>query len=252
MFVFVAAEASGVIKVRPEGSPQDPPPSSAAREGAAAPGEAVHIAGALGVVAVGATGLIGLLVRPGRTGSSYHVLSAVAGLLVAVALVGNPDNQGAQAGVVDPAFVVLAVPALVTGLLTLRRPDEVDRRAARPLLWMGGLAALPLLLYGIDQGLMQRNTFPPIADPHHQAHWFAMSAFAFVVPLVVGTAGIGAAGWRVAAISASVVTIAVGLVSVAATEAASSLGRLGGAAALAWAIGVLLIAARERRERAVT
>lgn len=251
IFVFVAADAGGVVAVEAVGSPDDPPPSEAAREGAAAPGEAVHVAGALAVVAIGATGLVAQLIRPSRAGSSYHVLSAAVGLLAAGLIVGNPDNFGGQAGAIDPALVVLAVPALVAGLLAAHRHDHGERMLARPLLVFAAIGVVPLLAYGVDQALMQRNTFPPSADPHHQAHWFAMATFAFVVVLAVATAAAGAAGWRLAAIEASVATIVVAGVSVAMPDAASSLGRLGGVAALLWAAGVLVVTARSRRAAAM-
>ena len=121
---------------------------------------------------------------------------------------------------------------------------------ARPLLVFAAIGVVPLLAYGVDQALMQRNTFPPSADPHHQAHWFAMATFAFVVVLAVATAAAGAAGWRLAAIVASVATIVVAAVSVAMPDAASSLGRTGGVAALLWAAGVLVVTARSRRRAA--
>lgn len=251
MFLIVAAEASGVISVEPTGSPNDPPPSEAAREGAAAPGEAVHFAGALAVIAVGATGLIALLISPSRAGSSYQVLSAAIGLLAVVAIVGDPDNYGGQAGIVDPLFVLLGVPPLIAGLVAARWHDRREWRLARPLLLLAAIAVVPLLAYGVDQALMQRNTFPPTADPHHQAHWFAMATFAFVVPLVVATAALGAPGWRLGAVAASVGTMAVAVSSIANPEAASSFGRLAGGAALLWAVAVLAVVVRSRRAAAI-
>lgn len=251
MFIIVAAEASGVISVESTGSPNDPPPSEAAREGAAAPGEAVHVAGALAVIAVGATGLIALLISPSRAGSSYQVLSAAVGFLAAVAIVGNPDNYGGQAGIVDPFLVVLGVPPLVAGLVAAGWHDRRERRLARPLLFLAVIAAAPLLAYGSDQALMQRNTFPPTADPHHQAHWLAMATFAFVVVLVVATAALGARGWRLGAVAASVATMAVAVSSIANPTAASSFGRQPGGAALLWAGAVLAVVVRSRRAAAI-
>lgn len=86
---------------------------------------------------------------------------------------------------------------------------------------------------------MQRNTYPPAADPHHQAHWFAMAAFAFVVAFVVATASIRATGWRLAAAVASLGVLAVAIASIADGDAASSFRLIGGIAAASWAAAVL-------------
>jgi hypothetical protein len=217
-----------------------------AREGAAAPREAVHAAGALAVIAVGATGLVSLMFDPRATGRRYHVFSATLGMLAVIPIVGDPDNIGGQAGPIDPAFVVLGIPPLVAAILAPSRRDGAERRVVRPLLLLGAIAALPLLAFGVDQALMQRNTFPPTADPHHQAHWFAMAAFAFVVLLVVGTAALGAAGWRLAAASGAVAMAAVAVTSLGVADAASSFGRLGGGIALLWAVCVIAVGVRSR------
>lgn len=63
MFVLVVADALGAISSEPVGSPDDPPPSAEARAGASAPGEAVHVVGALGVVALVGSGLFGRTCR---------------------------------------------------------------------------------------------------------------------------------------------------------------------------------------------
>lgn len=239
MFVVVASEAAGVISMEPVGAPDDPPPSEAARQGATAPQEAVHVAGALAALAVGATGLIALVIRPDRAGSSYQVVSAAVGLLGVSPIVGNPDNYGGQAGAVDPAFVALAVPPLLAGLVGAPWREGVTRANTRPVLLLAAIALAPLVAFGVDQALLQRNTFPPTADPHHQAHWFAMASFAFVVVLVVATAALGATGWRLAATAASLSVVAVAVTSIANPDAASSFGRGWGGAALLWGAAVL-------------
>lgn len=254
MFVFVAAEAAGVISVEPVASADDPLPSDAARKGAAAPDETVHVAGALAVMTIGATGVGALLIRPQRPGSSYHVLSAAIGLLSVLPIVGNPDNYGGQAGVVDPAFAVLAVPPLLAGVAAAPWRARATARVSRPMLILAAIGALPLVVYGIDQALMQRNTYPPVADPHHQAHWFAMAVFAFVVALVVATASIRATGWRLAAAVAALGVLAVAIASIADGDAASSFGRIGGVAAAIWAAAVLgfVLTSRDSMREAAT
>jgi hypothetical protein len=67
-FSMIAAETLGVIEPGAEGSPDDPPPSAEARLGASRPGEAVHVAGAFGVLLIGGSGLVGLIARPERSG----------------------------------------------------------------------------------------------------------------------------------------------------------------------------------------
>jgi hypothetical protein len=58
MFALVLAHSLGIVSMEARGSPDDPPPSPEARAGAAAPGEAVHAAGALSVLII-LTKLIG-------------------------------------------------------------------------------------------------------------------------------------------------------------------------------------------------
>lgn len=148
MFVFVAAKAAGVISVEPVASADDPPPSDAARKGAAAPDETVHVVGALAVIAIGATGIGALLIRPQRPGSSYHVLSAAMALLAVLPIVGNPDNYGGQAGAVDPAFSVLVVPPLLAGVAAAPWRARATARVSRPMFILAAIGALPLVLSG--------------------------------------------------------------------------------------------------------
>jgi hypothetical protein len=252
MFLIVTADALGLISSEPVGSPDDPAPSESAQQGAAAPGEVVHVVGALSVVAIGGSGLIALVGRPERSGSAYQVLAAALGMIVVLPIVGNPDNYGGQAGAIDPAFLVFAVPALGAALASRawcsRRPDGPRNGQ---LLAVAAVGALPMAWYGVDQALMQRNTFPPTADPHHQAHWFAMAVFAFVVVLVIATGSLSARGWRLATASGALGAVSVGIASLAAGEAASALAPLWAAAAILWGMAVLWLTARASRRPAV-
>jgi len=245
MFVFVVADALGAISSEPVGSPDDPPPSAEARAGARAPGEGVHVVGALGVVALVGSGLVGLIARPARAGSAYQVLAGVLGVLVVLPVVGDPDNVGGQAGVIDPAFLVLAVPPLLAA--TTARPwrSARPRRPMQPVfLALAGLALVPGAWYGVNQALMQRNTFPPTADPHHQAHWFAMAVFAFVVILTVATGTLAARGWRLATGTAGLSVVVFGTASLADSAAASALAPLWAGAAVVWGVAVLWLTAQ--------
>jgi len=98
--------------------------------------------------------------------------------------------MGGMAGPIDPLFIVVALPGLAGALLAQpwRRADRSEWKNVILVLALIGL--VPIASYGMDQALMQRNTFPPSADPHHNAHWWAMSALAFAGLLVLGGAGV--------------------------------------------------------------
>jgi hypothetical protein len=179
-FSIVALNTLGVVPSGAEGSPDDPPPSAEARFGAAHPGDAIHAVGAVAVVVIGASGLIAMIVRPERPGPAYQVLAAMTGVLLTLPIVGDPDNIGGQAGKIDPFLLLVVVPAVVAALLAApwRRRGSDDRWRTR-LLALAAIGAIPAAWYGVDQALFQRNTFPPTADPHHNAHWWAMAIIAF-------------------------------------------------------------------------
>lgn len=100
---------------------------------------------------------------------------------------------------VDLAFVILALPPLAAAAAA--RPWRIWRvnRLKRPLYLGLMVLSLPVVWYGIEQALMQRNSWPSLADPHHQAHWVTMAILAFMVTPVVGSAapvGCGLAAGR--------------------------------------------------------
>jgi hypothetical protein len=241
MLGFVAAEAAGLVTSSPVGSPDDPPPSPEALAGAAAPGEVVHLVGSLGALAVGVSGLVLLVLRPRSGGAVRQVLAAGLGMIVAVLLVGNPDNVGGRAGVVDPAFLVLVVPPILAALVAGPFQDLGGRRPALPLGALATAAAPFAVWWGTGQALVQRGTFPPTADPHHQAHWFAMAVFAFAVVLAVAAAGLGGAGWRVGATTAGLAVAAFGTASLIAPDAGSAVPAAAAVTAVLWAAAVLLV-----------
>jgi hypothetical protein len=247
MLVFVVSDAAG--RIGDAGEDLESPGSEAARIGVEHPGEAVHLAGATATLIIGVSGLAGLVVQPQRAGSATHVgLGAVAWLFASF-VVGNPDNYGGQAGVIDPAFVILTVPAIVTALLAA--PWGAWRRGpVRPALLVAALIGLPWLWYAIDQGLTQRHSWPPLADPHHQAHWFTMSLLAGMILLLVAGSALPGRGWRVAAITAGTSAMAVAVASLAAPVAASALRPGWALGALLWGIGVLAVTWRASRSEA--
>ena len=238
LLVFVVSDAAGRVgteqMLEPAGSPE-------ARIGAERPGESVHLTGALAALLIGVTGLVGLTVRPERDGSVYQTAGAAVAILIAAFIVGDPNNVGGQAGPVDVVFVIMGLPPLAAAASA--RPWRTWRvnRPKRPRYLALAALSLPVLWYGIDQALMQRNTWPPLADPHHQAHWIAMAILAFMVPPVVASAALSGRGWRLAAITVGVAAIAVAAASFLAPQAASVLHPGWAVVALLWGLAVLAL-----------
>jgi hypothetical protein len=235
MLAFVVGDAAGWV-----GPVKDlvPPGSPEAAYGAARPGEAVHLVGAASALTIAAVGLLGLALRPERDGAAYHTLAMTVALLAVLPIMGDPDNHGGQGLLVDPAFAVFAVPPMAAALLAV--PWRHGLRVRRPgYLVLAGLG-LPALWYGTGQALLQRNTWPPLADPHHQAHWYAMALLSFVALAVMASAAWADRGWRPAALSAAAAAASVGIVSLASPEAASALAPAWAAAALLWGVAVLI------------
>lgn len=244
MLVFVFNDALGRVG---ETQALEPPGSAQARIGAEHPGEAVHIVGAAAAVAFGVTGLAGLLVRPHRAGSATHAGLAAVGWLLAAAVVGDPDNYGGQAGPIDLAFVVLAVPTLIAALLAAPWRAWRSGGLARPELLLAAAAGMPWLWHGMQQGLMQRHTWPPMADPHHQAHWFVMSLVAFLIVLVCAGAALSGRGWRVATVTSGASGVAIAVASLAASDGASAVPPVWAIGALLWGLTVLVLTWRASR-----
>jgi hypothetical protein len=223
-FSMIAAETLGVIEPGAEGSPDDPPPSAEARLGASRPGEAVHVAGAFGVLLIGGSGLVGLIARPERSGYAYQVLAGMTGVVLTLPIVGNADNVGGQAGWIDPVLLVLVLPSVAAALLAKPWRHRRSGEGWRPReLLLAAVGAIPATWYGIDQALLQRNTFPPTADPHHNAHWWVMSIVAFMAVLAVAAAALPSVGWRLGVWVAGLAAIAAGIASLIASASASAL-----------------------------
>lgn len=243
ILVFVVNDAAGRVGVE---QVLEQPGSPEARYGADHPGEAVHLAGALAALAVGGVGLLGLMVRPERAGSAYHTGATAIAMLATAVIVGDPDNYGGQGLLVDPVFVVMALPPLAAALVA--RPWRTEAQGAtRPRYLVLAATGLPALWYGVGQGLLQRNTWPPMADPHHQAHWNAMALLAVMGVLVLATAAWSRRGWRPAAIATGLAACAVAIASLLAPDAGSALAPAWAAAALLWGLAVLAVTWVEAR-----
>lgn len=241
---IVTADAAGMIQSAREGDPGDPPPSKEALAGAAAPGESIHLVGGLVLLAIGGSGLIALIANPEQKGAAIHVLAVMAGILITVPIIGDPDNVGGQAGPADPLFVVVALPGLLAALLAKPWRGVKASQTINPILVLTAIGAIPIAWYGVGQALMQRNTFPPSADPHHNAHWWAMSALAFCGLLVLSAAGFGLRGWRLGATAVGLSALAFGVTSLLAPAAASAVSPIWSIAFFLWGLVVLAVTMR--------
>jgi hypothetical protein len=112
------------------------------------------------------------------------------------------------------------------------------------LLTLAAIGAIPIAWYGVVQGVIQRNTFPPSADPHHNAHWWAISALAFTGLLVLNGAGFGARGWRVGAAMVGLFGLTFGAASSVAPESASAVSLPWSIATSLWSLAVLAVVIR--------
>lgn len=214
----------------------EPPGSPEAQMGADHPDETVHVAGAVAALALGGAGLLGLVIRPSRLGSARHAVAAAAGSVLVMAIIGDPDNQGGSAGPIDLAFLILAVPGLAAGLLATPVGAWRRREFARPRFLVLAFAGAPFLWYGADEALVQRYTWPPLADPHHQAHWYMAGVLAFMIVLVGASAALSGPGWRIAAVTAGLGAVTLGMASLAGPESASALAWPWALLAMGWGL----------------
>jgi hypothetical protein len=247
MFVLVALDALGRAGEVPV---LEAAGSATARLGAAHPGEAVHLAGVLGGLAIGASGLIGLLVRPRAAGYATQVGGVAVGTIVAVLVMGDPDNSGGQAGPVDLVFLVMALPVLAAAVTAA--PWRAWRRGAvtRPPLLLLATLGLPTAVFGLQQALLQRTSWPPLADPHHQSHWYAMAVLGLVAVPVVAGAALSGRGWQLAPTVVGLAASAVAVTSLLEPAAASALHPGWAVALLAWGLALVAVSRdpRPRRE----
>lgn len=236
--VFATFDASSRVG---EEQVLEPPGSPEAEYGAAHPSEAVHIPSFVAMSVIAASGLVGLIVDPRRAGSATQVMAVSVAMLAAAPLAGDPDNYGGQGMFVDPLVVGVAVPVLVAAVVAAPWREWRGGGLKRPsLLWLGFLA-LPFVWFGVDQALLQRNTWPPLADPHHQTHWMMMAYLAFAIPLVTAGTSLSGRGWRLAAAVASLGALSVAVPSLLYGEAASRIPLWAAVAGVVWAMAVLTV-----------
>lgn len=227
------------------------PGSREALMGAEHPNETVHVAGAVAALLLGGSGLGGLVVRPRRLGSGHHAVAAAVGTIVVVAIVGDPDNVGGMAGPIDLVFLILAVPGLAAGVLASPLRTWRLREITRPQFLVLAVAGAPFLWYGTDQAFIQRYTWPPLADPHHQAHWYMAAVLAFMIVFVAASAALSGTGWRIAAVAAAAGALTVGVASLADSESASAVAWPWALLAIGWGLAALALARSDRPRTAV-
>ena len=135
---------------------------------------------------------------------------------------------------------MIAIPGTVAGAVALRH----ERAKWRPTWLLLGASASPAIWFAVEQALRQRNTFPPSADPHHNAHWWAMSVLAFaIVTLAFAWAFTRARGTVSLAGMSALVVAGVALIR---GDAASAPARPWAVGAVAWGVTALAVAARTR------
>lgn len=203
----------------------------------------VHRVHDLGWGAVGGVVItVGLLaqIRPERAIAPLQgVLASLAALLVA-SLVSAEVN----------AFA--AIPVVAGAILIGLHPTRGDvlkpgPRVSVPLAVLAVAAAIPLIVYGLDQAAIQRAC-PPAGDAHcDEFHWSSMAGMAFAFPLAGLAAALGAPGWRLLAWLTGLAAGVFGLASVVFPNLPSSVGRTWGFVAIG--TGVLFIALAEWRAR---
>lgn len=190
----------------------------------------VHHVGAALFIGLVVVGLLAQLRAPERNGAAFlQVVMGVVAIQFTNFIMGDPDNHGGNVGIMDPAFLVFLVPVVVLAALHPARGRvlHVGAGISRPLAGIALATAAPLAMYGVDQALVQRNSWPPLADPHHQK-WFMMAFLSFAILLVGLVASARPAGWRVPAWSAGTTAVVLGLVSALYPDLASSLGSVWG------------------------
>ncbi len=209
----------------------------------------VHHVGISLFIGIVVVGLLAQLRAPERNIASFQ--QAVVGVLaiqIVNLIVGDPDNYGGNVGIIDPVFLIFLVPV---GILAALHPARASLfrsglGMSRTLAGMALAAAVPLAIYGVEQALVQRNSWPPTSDPHH-TKWAWMASFAFAIPLVGLVAAARTEGWRVPAYSAGIAAIVFGLVSVLYPGHASSVGRMWGSLSILGGTAFMIASVWEAR-----
>lgn len=195
----------------------------------------VHHAGASLVVLFVLSGLASQFYKFGRKIAGMHqVLATMLGLIIMAFIVGDPDNYGGNKGIFDLAFLIVIIPAL---FILLLHPDKKKmlnfdfKNVSKPLFVLFSTLLIPFFIYGIQQSLMQRNSFPPLSDIHH-SHWHTMGTVAFATILTGLVGSLRTTGHFLPQATSSISLVILGTLSVLNPTLPSSFGTLLGLSAL--------------------
>lgn len=194
--------------------------------------------GLLGGVLI-STGLIVQALRPDRWVAPAQ--QALAGAFVLILGV-----------VISGELAFAAIPAVVIGLLIALHPDrgrllEIGREGMDgPMLLQAALAAVPLVLYALNQAEIQRAC-PPTDGHCEEFHWAQMAALAMALPLVGAVAALRAPGWRLTAWCAGIAATLWGIASLAFPGHASALDQGWAVAAVVGGVAFIGMAEWGRR-----
>ena len=200
----------------------------------------------------------------GREEHRVHDLAygALAGLLIALPFLiqaVRPERkpavmQGAVAGgagfaagyVLGGSALFALAPVVVVAVLWWLHParDRLSRLGGRPDVIMAAiavLAAIPLVMYALDQAAIQRACVD--GDQHcEEFHYAGMAALAYALPLVGLVASFRTPGWLITARLVSAAAAVFGLSAVLFPDLPSSVGTMWGFVVLAGAVLFLGVA----------
>ncbi len=170
-----------------------------------------------------------------------QVVATILGFVVMGFIVGDPDNYGNNVAIFDLANLFLVFPVV---LLVALHPDRKRilwpdfSKIKKSLLLLYSTILIPFFVYGFMQSIVQRNSYPPLSDIHHQ-HWLAMSTVAFAIIFVGFVGALRSPGYLMPMGMSAFSLLVLGIVSVLAPHAASSLGTiLGGVSILSGSIAL--------------
>lgn len=170
-----------------------------------------------------------------RTASLQQAIAVVAALLATMALTLAPEPVTLVVGV----FIVTGVVLSPGRSLLVRRTAPVNR----PMAGLALVASGPLIAFAVSAASAQRQG----GSPHSELFGYTgATVWALAVLGVVSVAAMRMRGWRTPAISAAAAVSVMGVAGVLWPTIPSSLGTLGGVAALVWAFAVLAVVVFDR------
>jgi len=129
-----------------------------------------------------------------------------------------------------------------------RKDESSWRLRPQPLMVaVAVLAAIPLVIYALDQGAVQRAC-PPAGDQHcEEFHFAGMAALALALPLTGLAASLRAQGWQIVTRLVGAAAVVFGLSGILLPDHLSSVGETWGSVALV--VGLLFVAVAELGSR---